>query len=294
MDLQLFPLPFLPAGAFSTAQNVPNNVSRVQLNDKALGVHRVSKAQPDHRTVDAAERQAWEARYPSGSINPNGAIPGGFGFYLSGPPDFSARLAGKREAVLSYRVMFEPGWEWVKGGKLPGVFGGSGPPSYKCSGGRPTVNERCRCFGLRLMWRANGAGELYAYMPPTQSNTRALLSVPNSIKNPDYGISVGRGAWTFQAGVWTAVAIRVRLNDLGSEDGEIEVFVNGGSVIHVKSLTFRGAKVDGEGFETTGDEDDVKIKGMHFQTFFGGHTEDWASPKDQTAWFSDVSGSIVE
>ena len=24
-----------------------------------------------------------------------------------------------------------------------------------------------------------------------------------------------------------------------------------------------------------------------------GHTEDWASPKDQRAWFADISGAII-
>jgi hypothetical protein len=52
---------------------------------------------------------------------------------------------------------------------------------------------------------------------------------------------------------------------------------------------------------------------MHFQTFFGGanlaiakrlllhtdpsvtgHTAEWASPKDQRAWFSDISGVIIK
>ena len=55
------------------------------------------------------------------------------------------------------------------------------------------------------------------------------------------------------------------------------------------------------------------MMGMHFQTFFGGafvchsvivnfdldgdglgHTGDWASSKDQRAWFADVTGVIVE
>lgn len=39
-----------------------------------------------------------------------------------------------------------------------------------CSGGRH--DERDRCFSARLMWRANGAGEFYNYLPMsgTQGN----------------------------------------------------------------------------------------------------------------------------
>jgi len=52
-----------------------------------------------------------------------------------------------------------------------------------------------------------------------------------------------------------------------------------------------------------------KVQGAHFETFFGGkvliwliihflehtagHTDDWASPKDQRAWFANVSGAIL-
>jgi hypothetical protein len=64
---------------------------------------------------------AWEAFYPEGSINPSATIPGGFTFYLKGPLDFAKRLESATEALFSYRVMFEEEWEWVKGGKLPGL-----------------------------------------------------------------------------------------------------------------------------------------------------------------------------
>jgi hypothetical protein len=83
--------------------------------------------------------------------------------------------------------------------------------------------------------------------------------------------------------------------------GEIQLWINGTSVINVSGLMLR--------------EDEAShIKGMHFQTFFGGrhfirphrpfrvpmafifsgNKSDWASPKDQKAWFADVSGAIIQ
>jgi hypothetical protein len=79
--------------------------------------------------------------------------------------------------------------------------------------------------------------------------------------------------------------------------------VDGKSVISVSGLVFRDK-----------DGADARIKGMHFQTFFGGtvtptlsscltsisnavlagHTPDWASPKDQKAWFADISAAIID
>ena len=75
-----------------------------------------------------------------------------------------------------------------------------------------------------MMWRVigqreNGIGELYAYLPLNDANTAALLAVPHSHRNPDYGFSVGRGLWTFVPGRWTAVAERVKMNTPGQADG---------------------------------------------------------------------------
>jgi len=59
----------------------------------------------------------------------------------------------------------------------------------------------------------------------------------------------------------------MKLNDIGSTNGQIQLWVDGDCVINIEGVTFR-------------DTEAGKIKGMHFQTFFGGHNEDWASPKD--------------
>lgn len=127
----LFPIPhFLAAFTTSPAIHLPN-LAHVLLSDAALGVHRVSSrtshalVAPPPVPADPAALPppalAWEASYPKGSINPTAPLPGGFGFYLSGPPAFADKLADAREVVFSYRVLLEDDWAWGKGGKLPGV-----------------------------------------------------------------------------------------------------------------------------------------------------------------------------
>ena len=54
---------------------------------------------------------------------------------------------------LEYEVYFPTGFEWVKGGKLPGFLGGP----IGCSGG----DDPYGCWSVRLMWRREGAGEAY-------------------------------------------------------------------------------------------------------------------------------------
>lgn len=57
--------------------------------------------------------------------------------------------------LLSYEVAFDSDFDWVKGGKLPGLRGGPDPDG--CSGGNASTGSNC--FSSRLMWRTNGKGE---------------------------------------------------------------------------------------------------------------------------------------
>ncbi|KAF7428986.1 hypothetical protein PC9H_008224 [Pleurotus ostreatus] len=291
----LLPVPEFLSG-FTTCPSLSTELlTIISLDDHCLGVHKITR-RTTHEVVEPPKepRQdipclsntipsptvAWEAKYTKGSINPSAPIPGGFGFYLSGPSDFLESLrCGAQEVLLSYRMMLSDDWDWMKGGKLPD--GGVGDQAYGCTGGRK--ENRCNCFDLRPMWRANAIGELYAYLPLTPNNEAQLAAVPPySRQNADYGFSVGRGSFCLDAAVgqWIALAFRVKLNDVGSENGEIQFWVNGVSAISVAGLTLRTRA-------------DSVIQGMHFQTFFGGHTPDWASPKDQYGWFADISGAIV-
>jgi hypothetical protein len=138
----LFPVPehrIAHSWTTSTSAAVPEQTARISLTDeRALGIHRVwTRAR--HRLVSPPllpssslcspgahhppPEQAWEACYPAGSVNPSGAIPGGFGFYLSGPTStpWGPRFADAREVLCAYALMLDDEWEWVRGGKLPGM-----------------------------------------------------------------------------------------------------------------------------------------------------------------------------
>lgn len=119
------------------------------------------------------------------------------------------------------------------GGKLPGLRGG--PDRFGCSGGNQT--DGTGCFSTRLMWRQNGAGEgklsplphllkvhkadicvVYAYIPSTSS----LCTQSNTICNSDFGVSLGRGGFSFTTGQWQTIWLLVVLNDVGQSNGLIE------------------------------------------------------------------------
>ena len=90
-----------------------------------------------------------QVQYAAGSYEDNNV--GGAQFYAM----WNASGSAFQSMLVSYEVAFDTGFEWVKGGKLPGLRGG--PDPNNCSGGNQANGTNC--FSSRVMWRTNGAGE---------------------------------------------------------------------------------------------------------------------------------------
>lgn len=159
------------------------------------------------------------------------------------------------DAYLRYWVWFPAGFDFVKGGKLPGLYGGR-----MTSGGN--IPDGSDGFSTRYMWREDGAGEVYAYLPTSS----------------EHGTSLGRGAWSWPTGTWSCIEQRVTLNTPGTQNGSIQVWLDDLPVLNTGGLEFRST-------------DDLRIEGLFFSTFFGGGDESWATPTDQVARFAgfDIS-----
>jgi hypothetical protein len=194
------------------------------------------------------EQGVLTVHYPEGSINPSNddAPLGGAGFYAALP-------AGLDAACLSYAVRFDADMAFVRGGKLPGLFGGEAP-----SGGEEVTGTNG--FSVRLMWRQDGAGELYEYIV--------------NKGDADSGLSVGRGLFHFDRDRWVRLDLEVVLNTPGAADGIARLWVDGRAVIDQSEVIYRTDR-------------SVTIDGLMFSTFFGGSTPKWASPRDQMVRFKD-------
>ncbi|CAE6455221.1 unnamed protein product [Rhizoctonia solani] len=108
-------------------------------------------------------RAAMEVFFGKGSYAFASGVAGGISFYAYGPSD----LSSGNEFTLGYSIFFESGFDFVRGGKLPGLYGGtSNDEAASCSGGRHAAT----CFSTRFMWRDQGAAELYAYLPSDPDN----------------------------------------------------------------------------------------------------------------------------
>ncbi|KAJ6546803.1 hypothetical protein B0H19DRAFT_954151 [Mycena capillaripes] len=165
--------------------------------------------------------------YPEDSANPAARPQGGAEFYAT-PLD----IADAQVVSMCYSVFFPADFDWVKAGKLPGLYGGR----VACSGGDAALD----CFSTRLMWRQHGQGELYLYAAKDKQ-THALCANPQSVCDAAYGFSIGRGSFTWRAGGWTTVCQIVQLNTPGMQDGGFWLYADGELKIQRDDIFYRDA-----------------------------------------------------
>ncbi|KAI8076964.1 hypothetical protein BDF21DRAFT_364304 [Thamnidium elegans] len=212
---------------------------------------------PTKKTKDLVLRVV----YPYKSINPESSTVGGLGF-LAQPLKIDKN---DRIVSLQYNIFFPKGFNFARGGKLPGLYGGHGD----CTGG----SSDSGCFTTRLMWRDKGIGEVYAYLPDS-AQRQNLCDDKVNICNPDYGFSLGRGSFKFPTGKWFSVRQIITLNTAGKRNGKLDIYLGGKKVMSEKDLVFRKKSSD-------------RVVGIMFHTFFGGSDWSWRSPKTQYSYFKN-------
>ncbi|KAI8799817.1 hypothetical protein BJ742DRAFT_686759 [Cladochytrium replicatum] len=215
-----------------------------------------------------------QVTYPQGSRNPKGPVVGGTGFYAV-PIDLSQAT----QVQLDYQWMPEAGFNFVMGGKLPGLYGGR----KSCSGGDKAVD----CFSTRYMFRQQGLGEAYLYVNQKLQGPGYCNVPPKTVCNPNYGDSLGRGAFVFQTGQWNSLRQIITLNTFSgsqyNKDGKIAVYFGGNTdtpVIYFDQVVWRTLP-------------DVGFVGIDFETFFGGSSDTYITPTTQKSYFKGFQLSIL-
>eukprot|EP01084_Bolivina_argentea_P237568 399237_1 len=211
---------------------------------------------------------------------------------------FLARPLGNDTAYdtlcINYYVAFASNFDWVLGGKLPGLFGDLGPDSEgeACRGGQQPNGTNC--FSTRMMWRPQGEGEVYAYVlqphPGSKDCTSSSNQYPTSQLqcciecNGNDGESIGRGMFYMNRAVnglnknkiYNQITQQITMNDVGSINGVINAWHNS-----VHRIAFNGTE-----YRT---DNTLKVRGIEFSTFFGGGSASYATPITTQAWFGNFS-----
>ncbi|HYW96152.1 MAG TPA: fibronectin type III domain-containing protein [Bacteroidales bacterium] len=178
--------------------------------------------------------------------------------------------AGADEIYMSYNIKFRPGFDWVLGGKLPGLKGG--PDHYNPGGPTPAWGDG---FSNGLMWGHGYGGQddvggLYFY-----TYYQDMPSV--------YGESRRWGKFKFDTNSdhWYNVTIRMVMNTVksdgsgGNHDGIMEGFIDGKLVASYTGLRFRNVS-------------SIHIDKMKVYSFFGGSGSQYGAARDEWTLIDDV------
>jgi len=175
------------------------------------------------------------------------------------------------EVYLTYSVKFKRGFDFVKGGKLPGLAGGTAPTGNTSATGY-------NGWTARWMWRTFFNGTPGA---PKQKRTKAISYAKfyksghdRDGKDEDETVfQKGTKDFSFSSNQWYEVTQRVKLNDHWKDNGILQIWVNDVLVLDQQNIRFRKTKR-------------LKIDKLYFSTFFGGGSS-WRTSKSETAYFDN-------
>lgn len=172
-----------------------------------------------------------------------------------GGAQWKVKLGAHEELYASYLIKFAPEFDFVKGGKIPGLRGGNAKGKIK-----PEGNDR---FSARIMWRRHGKIVQYVYHPDQPHQHGDELPW-------DRG-----GQHFFVPGQWHHIETRVKLNTPGLRDGIIQSWLDGELAFDRRNFRFR-------------DTARLRINIFDFSTFFGGSDRSWSTTKEENVFFDNV------
>ena len=168
-------------------------------------------------------------------------------------------IPAKEALYVRYYVRFDPNFDFVLGGKLPGLCGAA----CNTGGGMPTGADG---WSARIMWRAGGKVVQYMYYMDQAS-----------FYGDDFSWNEGTGGQRYLIpGQWHCLETYIQMNTPGVQDGIVRSWFDGQLSLNRTNIRFRAA-----GYSN------IKIDKLYFSTFFGGAGAQWAPIKDEYANFDD-------
>ena len=208
--------------------------------------------------------------YPRGSVGPK---QGGAQWKLDFAASQPTPSPPYRTVRLRYRLKFGEGFDFARGGKLPGLAGGTAPTGSKPADGR-------NGWTARLMWRTTFVDDresstniVQYFKHPTSGFDEDGKQEDNLYWNVD-GVPV-----ELESGRWYNVTQLVKMNTPGLKNGRIKVWLNGTQVLNEKRLVMR----------TT---NSLGIDLLYFSTFFGGSDSSWAPTNDEVIYFDEFEVTV--
>lgn len=186
-----------------------------------------------------------KAMFPAGKFGP---LPG-----LQWKVSFQPSLV----AELKYKLFVPARFDFVKGGKLPGLAGGTG----NTGGHIPTGRDG---WSVRFMFKEAGKLCAYAYYPGMREQFGEKMFLKK-----------GEQFFQFPIDQWVEITLRIEMNDPGHENGSLECRVDNELLLQKNDMEFRRSE-------------NLRADHFLFSTFFGGAGKSWAPGKDCELFFKDI------
>jgi hypothetical protein len=209
-----------------------------------------------HGDKAIAGGKALYVSYPKGGVGPNETGTQ----WPSRLADYGTLASTYDSLYLRYYVYFEPGFDFNRGGKLPGLMGGGN--SWSRSGGDQP--DGTNGWTMRFMWRSNGEAVVYAYLPDGKYK--------EGIWGTDIKLNVH-----FETGKWICIEQFIKVNTIGTPDGKLQVWIDNTLVLDLDDVLYR-----------TVENDAGRVGGFYFSTFHGGSDISWAPSLDSYARFDAI------
>lgn len=201
-------------------------------------------------TKTTALKNKWEGDYPG--YNPVAAKKPASEYSLNYDVMF---LQAKNEPNVSRNAVFE----WVRGGKLPGLSAAANDSG--CTDDSVVEKNNPLNWSARMMWRPEGTSESYVY---DQARASGACGTRNNTKDTTGADS------KLEANKWYSITMYVKLNSFVSgvakEDGiiELHIYDNGRLIGSTRSSNVKYRGVDDEA---------TLIHNLFFSTFYGGNEQ---------------------
>lgn len=216
-----------------------------------------------------------------------------------GKSSASATPKPAKAYTLTYDMYFEPGFDFAKGGKLPGLAASAFDSGCTEDGSTKRQPEN---WSERLMWRANGRVQLYSYDQSRPSGScgveRTIDLEPGDAEFEQPGVIPSDAKFRLKGGIWYTVRLSVRVNDndsvtyLTNADGSYQLDADGfkqpltgNGAVNLAIRTADGSskrqlvfshvalrdECDGPCGSTVPDSPAAWVNAVFFSTFFGGN-----------------------
>lgn len=206
----------------------------------------------------------------------------------AGTARYNDTAVPKKAYTLFYDIMFENGFDFAKGGKLPGLASAEFDSGCTEDGDAKRLPTN---WSIRLMWRPNGRLQLYSYDQSRPSGSCGIYrTLDESAGDAPYEVpgqfNANDGKFRFKPGVWYTLRISVQVNDNNSVvrdsngnpvsgNGKVSLAVKSRDGAEKRLLIFPNVPLrdecDGPCSGTVPDSPATWANAFFFSTFHGGN-----------------------